>query len=79
MDPDERTTRKLLIDKTLEASGWSPIVRYRDGATYSRAAVEEYPTANGPVDYALFDNAVPIAFVEAKRLGVGPHNVLQQA
>jgi len=79
MELDERTTRKQLIDRALEATGWLPIVRFRDGVTYSCGAVEEYPTANGPVDYALFDSGVPIALVESKRLGIGPQNVLQQA
>lgn len=79
MPPNEHTTRKALIDKELQAAGWKPIVRYHDGATFQTAAVEEYPTANGPVDYALWADGVPIALVEAKRLGVGPQNVLQQA
>jgi type I restriction enzyme R subunit len=79
MDLDERTTRKLLIDRAIDAAGWSPIVRYRDGAAHQHAAVAEYPTANGPVDYALFDDGEPLALVEAKRLGVGPQNVLKQA
>ncbi len=79
MDLNERTTRKQLVNKSFLAAGWSPIVRFHHGANYSRAAVEEYPTANGPVDYALFDNGVLIALVEAKKLGVGPQNVLQQA
>jgi len=76
---DERSTRKQLIDKVLEATGWSLILKYRDGVAYRHGSVEEYPTANGPMDYALFDNGVLIALVEAKKLGVGPQNVLQQA
>jgi type I restriction enzyme, R subunit len=40
---------------------------------------EEFPTANGPADYALFETDQPLGIVEAKRLGVGPQNVLQQA
>lgn len=79
MFANERTTRKQLIDKALQANSWSPIAPFHDGATYSHAAVEEYPTANGPVDYALFDNGILVALVEAKKLGVGPQNVLQQA
>ncbi len=79
MPPNERATRKKLIDQALKDTGWSPIVRYSDGATYSLGAVEEYPTANGPVDYALFDDGIPLALVEAKRIGVGPQNVLRQA
>lgn len=76
---DERATRKTLIDKALEAAGWSPIVRYRPGASYDTAAVEEYETAEGPADYVLFHRGEALAAVEAKRLGLGPQNVLVQA
>lgn len=79
MQFDERTTRKQLIDKALESAGWNPIVNFREGATYHHGAVREYPTANGPADYALFENGDLIALVEAKKLGTGPQNVLQQA
>lgn len=51
---DEKTTRKTLIDKALVAAGWSPIVRYRPGASYDTTAVEEYETPGGPADYVLF-------------------------
>ncbi len=76
---DEKTTRKQLVDKALESSGWSPIVRYVPGATYDTAAVEEYETAEGPADYLLFHRAEALAAVEAKKLGLGPQNVLAQA
>ncbi len=39
---DERTTRKILIDRALKAAGWSPILRCLPGASYDTAAVEEY-------------------------------------
>ncbi len=51
---DEKTTRKLLIDRALKGAGWSPIIRYFQGASYDTAAVEEYQTAEGPADYVLF-------------------------
>ncbi len=76
---DEKTTRKLLIDKALAAAGWSPIVRYLPGASYATAAVEEYETAEGPADYVLFHRGEAVAAVEAKKLGLGPQNVLGQA
>ncbi len=76
---DEQTTRKTLIDKALEAAGWSPIVRYLAGASYDTAAVEEYETAEGPADYVLFHRGEALAAVEAKRLSLGPQNVLVQA
>lgn len=75
----ENETRKELIDKALIKTGWSPIVNYSEGVVYEHCAVKEYPTENGPADYVLFDNKVPIAVVEAKRLGLGPQNVLVQA
>jgi type I restriction enzyme R subunit len=46
---------------------------------YSRHAVTEFPTANGPADYALFVEGQPLGIVEAKRLSIGPQNVLPQA
>jgi hypothetical protein len=42
-------------------------------------AVEEFPTAKGPADYALFVNGRLLGIVEAKKVGVGPQNVLEQA
>lgn len=47
---DEKGTRKALIDKALDAAGWTPIVRYRPGDSYNTAAVEEYETTTGPAD-----------------------------
>ncbi|HEX6509330.1 MAG TPA: DEAD/DEAH box helicase family protein [Chloroflexota bacterium] len=43
------------------------------------AAVEEWPTAEGPADYALTDGGVALGVVEAKKLTVGPEGVLPQA
>jgi len=41
--------------------------------------LEEYETANGPADYALgFDKDI-VGIVEAKKLTLGPQNVLTQA
>jgi type I restriction enzyme R subunit len=51
----------------------------RPPATYSRHAIREYPTVNGPADYALWVNGQPLGIVEAKRLAVGPQNSLTQA
>lgn len=79
MKLSERATRKHLIDRALSCTGWVPIQAYQDRVRYEHGAVEEYPTANGPANYALFSNRRPIAIVEAKKLAVGPQNVLQQA
>ena len=59
-DESEWLTRKNRIDTRLCAltPPWK-IIRYRDGLNLSSlpcAAVEEFPTANGPADYALFVN-----------------------
>jgi len=48
-------------------------------ARYTRHAVAEFPTANGPADYGLLVNGQPLGIVEAKRLSLGPQNVLTQA
>lgn len=76
---NEKQTRKRLINKALLDSGWVAILPHDPHQRYEIAAVEEYPTANGPADYLLFYEGVPLAVVEAKKLTVGPQNVLQQA
>jgi type I restriction enzyme R subunit len=78
----EKTTRKDLIDKQLQADGWKHIIPYSetlDTSVLDNAAVTEFPTANGPADYLLFSKGKPIAIVEAKKLSLGPQNVLVQA
>ena len=42
-------------------------------------AIAEYPTDNGPADYALAVNGVVLEIVEAKKLTLGPQGVLTQA
>lgn len=79
MPLSERTTRQELIDTALENAGWIPIRPYDGQPVFGTAALEEYPTANGPADYALFENGEPLALVEAKRVAVGAQNVLEQA
>jgi type I restriction enzyme R subunit len=48
-------------------------------AHYTRHAVTEYETDNGPADYALAVTGRPLGIVEAKKLTLGPQNVLTQA
>jgi type I restriction enzyme R subunit len=79
MSLPEWATRKRLIDTALKETGWAPIVPHDDRTPRDLVAFREYPTASGPADYALFHDNEPLAIVEAKRLGVGPQNVLQQA
>ena len=46
---------------------------------FERCAVEEYPTSNGPAAYALVIDSQVMGIVEAKKLTLGPQNVLSQA
>ena len=75
----EATTRKRRIEKALKDAGWLPIVDFARGKEYDTCAVREYETSSGPADYILFHNGRAVAVVEAKRLGLGPQNVLSQA
>src|SRR5258708_37144749 len=68
----EWKTRKKRIDPTLEATGW-PL----RGRKAHRS--EEEATANGPADYALWLDEHIVGVVEAKKVTVGPQNVLTQA
>ncbi len=65
----------------LAASGWKvvPFVERKPLAAQHRCAIEEYPTAAGPADYALCADGQVIGIVEAKKLTLGPQNVLSQA
>ena len=77
----EWLTRKRLIDPKLKAAGWR-VVRFSEAkplASYERCAIEEFPTDNGPADYALCACGRILGIVEAKKLTLGPQNVLTQA
>ncbi len=83
IDELEWQTRKERIDKKLRSvnPAWT-IVKYRAGlntSTLLHHAVEEYPTENGPADYALFANRNLLGIIEAKKVAVAPQNVLEQA
>ena len=74
-------TRRERIDPKLRAAGWE-IVGYnpsRVPEAYDGHAVCEYPTDNGPADYALFVGGRILGIVEAKKVTLGPQNVLTQA
>jgi len=79
MNPSESEwrTRKQRIDPKLDAAGWR---LPRDGKRSMKPSrsVEE-PTSNGPADYALWLNQHIVGVVEAKKLTLGPQNVLTQA
>ena len=72
VDLDEADTR-VLIDEQLRERGWeadSQKLRYANGTRPMRGkslAIAEWPTANGPADYALFVGTTCVALVEAKR------------
>lgn len=77
----EKVTRKIRIDQQLRAAGWK-IVKFASVVDFSQLthhAVEEYETANGPADYALYVNGRLLGIIEAKKLEVGAQNVLEQA
>src|SRR5688572_3338552 len=77
----ERRTRRARIDPRLRACGWQivPFDRQKPLSAYDHSAIEEYPTANGPADYALVVDGQLLGVVEAKKVTLGPQNVLTQA
>ena len=77
-DEPEWRTRKQRIDPRLDARGWS---RSKPGSTPIGRTyrTEEQETANGPADYALWLDGHITGVAEAKKLTVGPQNVLTQA
>lgn len=77
----EWLTRKQLIDNNLKAAGWAvtPFDAGKAITAYEKCAVEEFQTANGPADYALCLGGQIVGVVEAKKLTLGPQNVLSQA
>jgi type I restriction enzyme R subunit len=61
--------------------GWK-IVPFKSDLELSACpqhAISEFPTTNGPADYALVLNGRVVGIVEAKKLSLGPQNVLTQA
>jgi type I restriction enzyme, R subunit len=77
----ERVTRKKRIDPLLKAAGWSvePFQAGMDLSRFNKCALEEFPTENGPADYALCLDGKIVAVIEAKKVTLGPQNVLTQA
>jgi type I restriction enzyme R subunit len=70
----EWLTRKRRIDPVLNGLGWN--LRAAGSGAFR---LEEYETANGPADYALGIDDKFAGIVEAKKLTLGPQNVLTQA
>lgn len=77
----EAQTRRDRIDGCLKQAGWIivPWSQSLDITSLSHHAVEEYPTANGPADYALVVGGQLLGIVEAKKLTLNPSGVLVQA
>src|SRR5215208_1583656 len=81
VEESESLARKGRIDPRLRGLGWE-VVRFdptRPPASCDSVAIEEYPTANGPADYALCVGGQVLGIVEAKKPTLGPQNVLTQA
>lgn len=72
IDLDEAETRAL-IDQQLQDRNWeadTKRLRYSEGARPAKGrnmAIAEWPTKNGPADYALFVGTKLVGLVEAKR------------
>src|SRR5688572_26203403 len=77
----ERRTRQARIDPKLRAWGWRivPFDPAKSLAAYTAHALTEFPTAHGPADYALVVEGQLLGMVEAKKVTLGPQNVLTQA
>jgi type I restriction enzyme R subunit len=76
----ERETREQRINPRLDRAGWDVRHHKIDWASLREpAALEEFPTASGPADYMLADCGQVLGAVEAKKVGIGPQEVLGQA
>lgn len=79
---DEGDTR-IVIDEQLRAAEWevdSAALRYSQGTRPERnMAIAEWPTANGPADYALFVGEKLVGLVEAKRKNKEVASFIDQA
>lgn len=74
----EWLTRKKFIDQKLRACGWR-VVPFKAGQplmAYDACAAEEFET---DADYTLCLGGQVVGVVEAKKLALGPQNVLLQA
>src|SRR5437016_2895944 len=81
MFESERRTRNVRIDPKLTAAKWTVAapVSLERAQRLSSTAVRELPTPAGPADYALCDTGSVVGVVEAKKVALGPQEVLAQA
>lgn len=77
----EAATRRKRVDPLLKSQGWEvvPYVPDRPLSSCTRHAITEYPTEHGPADYVLVVDGMILGAIEAKRVTLGPQNVLVQA
>ena len=77
----EWQTRKKRIDTHSSplAGPWCPLLTALRSNAYDRCAIAEFPTSNGPADYAFVLGGRILGIVEAKKLSLGPQNALVQA
>jgi type I restriction enzyme, R subunit len=77
----EALTRTSRIDPKVKASGWKivPPTTLDKAKSLRASAVRELLTPAGPADYAFCDGGSVLAVVEAKKVGLGPQEVLVQA
>lgn len=79
MAESEAKTRRERIDPPLKDAGWD-VRGPGKTATGAPAALSEFPTTNGPADYALVAGSpTPIGVVEANKVTTAPAAVLSQA
>lgn len=84
LDLDEAATR-VIIDGQLRDRGWeadTKTIRYANGSRPIKGknlAIAEWPTNDGPADYALFCGLELVAFVEAKRKRKNVSSAIDQA
>lgn len=80
-DELEWQTRRERIDPKLQAQGWLvvPYEESRPPSSHKADAVTEYPTSNGPADYALAVDGRVLGIMEAKRVTIGPQERLTQS
>src|SRR5258708_32272582 len=77
----EALTRTSRLDPKVKASGWTivPPTTLDKAKSLRASAVRELPTLAGPADYALCDRGSVVGVIEAKKVGLGPQEVLNQA
>lgn len=84
IDLDEQATR-ILVDQQLRDRGWdidSVEITYSKGTRPAKGrnlAISEWPTKNGPADYALFVGESCVGIVEAKRYRKNVSAAIDQA